>query len=108
MLVREQLHQLRYFVLINDEPLNSATVVPPSFADLSGMVGNIDGPRGPYVLFENVVNPVWRREHAQLLHVDAPVPLRYHAQFRDALQTAWSQLNPGEYRSLWQKSCWGR
>lgn len=94
---RNQLYQLSYFVLINDEPLNSAMVAPPTFDELSGI--SIDGPRGTYLLFEDVVPPVWRMRHAMFLFIDIDgISVDFQGQFETALQTVWNGIDSGKFR----------
>ena len=92
-LFRNQLNQLRYFVLVDNVPLNSVQVSHPTFADLSAAL-DIDGPRGKYMLFENVMQPVWRRKDAIFLYIDSDsVPATYNEQFQMALQRVWNGID---------------
>ena len=79
--------------MVDDEPINSVQVSHPTFADLSGAL-DIDGPRGKYMLVENVVQPVWRRKDAMFLYIDSDsVPATYNEQFQMALQRVWSGID---------------
>ena len=90
---RNQLYQLCYYVLVDDVPLNSIQVSHPTFADLSTAL-DIDGPRGKYMLFENIMQPVWRRKDAMFLYIDSDsVPVTYNEQFQMALQRVWSGID---------------
>ena len=71
-------------------------MAPPTYAQLFSIL-DIDGPRGKYLLFEDVVQPVWRRKDGIFLFIDSDsVAANYLEQFEDALQAVWSGIDAGK------------